>query len=211
MVDGINELSDSNPDNKIQISRQTNAAKGPLLNPKESSIGLHAVHIKDSELLGPQAYNADDAGITAFRSQNYAHTWGAEQSIETLEGHASKKSPNNLYVLFLVKNGDYWIKYIQAESIAMNIEIDKTRAALKTEMYHRGIKMEFDELVKSLRRNRDLSKERIQDENVQNGKISVLTSASDDFTSIASGEKFTEEASPMDINPKEKKRKKSAE
>lgn len=205
MIDGINELSESNSDKKIQITRQADSAKGPLLNPKESSIGMHAVQIKDSEELGPQAYNADDAGMTAFQMQNQSHAWGASAPPGRLEGHVTKESPDNLYILLFVKNGEFWIKYIMADSIAMNMEIEMGRAEMKSKMYQRGVQVQFDELVKRINLKHDLDKARQEDASVKkNQKQSVVTSASDDFIAGSSGVKFTEEASPQDMNPKDK-------
>lgn len=184
-----------------KVMRSTNSAKGTPIHPKAGSLGIHAVVIKESEHLGPQAYKADDAGITAFQTQNHSYAWAAEKPPGTLEGRAAQGG-TDLYVLFYHENGEAWIKFIQADWTSMQSQIEIERSELKRKFYQRQIEVRFKEMVQEIIEARDKAVQNIEQDIVSKGrlkKLSVLTKASDDFLAGSSGEKETDEKSPSDL------------
>lgn len=191
MNERINDASSDFEQPKTQITRQTDSSKGAFVRPKARSIGLNAVVIKESAHLGPQAYNADGAGMRAMQSQNQAFVWGADRPPGALEGSASKKPPQSIYLLWFFKHGEFWMKVINVNWEAMQDTIQSERAELKSKMYRRTIQQNFRDLVKEINEKKG---DKIK-------KLSVLTYPSDDFTGGSAKKVTTEEASPKDINP----------
>jgi hypothetical protein len=193
MADTVSNVpSDFDAQKKMNISRQADASARAFVNQKESSLGIHAVVIKESEHLGPQAYNADGAGMRAMEAHQQAYAWASDRPPGMLEGSASTKPPQSIYVLWAFKDGELWMKIINSNWEAMQETIRINRAEMKEKMYQQVLRQNFKDLVDEI----------VQSRSNKLRKLSVVTYASDDFSGGSSGKRTIDEASPKDINPK---------
>lgn len=125
----------------------------------EVSSGLHSklqilgnvVKVEESEKLGPAAYSTDGIGVRSFEMHGYTHTWYQTSRYEgMLEGRIKTELPDEHYLLWFIKDGELYLKWVEGRWEQMQQEIRMERIDLRNRIYWDSIKQNFKKMLQRL-------------------------------------------------------------